>query len=158
MIFIALLFLAQLFSVYEIKATTKEHPQMINRYLHDKLVRDKTPERLVKKGALLHYVILDDASFVQELFKKLHEESTELQQCKTNEERSSELADALEVIHGFCSAFKIDFEEVKKIREEKFIARGGFEKRIFATVCDAQENGEADQYFVKNSDQYKKIS
>jgi predicted house-cleaning noncanonical NTP pyrophosphatase (MazG superfamily) len=48
----------------------------LNRYVFNKLVRDKTVERLLKKGATLEYSILtDDASFIEELFKKLIEEA-----------------------------------------------------------------------------------
>lgn len=94
---------------------------------YNKLVRDKIPEIMERRGEAASICILDEKRYIEELDKKLNEEVQEYQESKDIEE----LADILEVIYAVCNAKSISFERLQKIREEKFEKRGGFSKKIF---------------------------
>ena len=65
------------------------------KYVYNKLVRDKIPEEINKKGdRKANYRILDDNEYLKELDKKLFEEAHEF----VEEHSVEELADLMEVI------------------------------------------------------------
>jgi len=100
-----------------------------------KLVRDKIPEILEKKGIKGEIRILDnDSEFLSALCNKLLEEVNEFIDVSsdTNDVRiKEELADVLEVINTICKLKKYDFNSIEQIRGKKRLERGGFDKRIF---------------------------
>lgn len=69
---------------------------------------------------------MDEDEFLEELNKKLIEETKEY----IEDENIEEIADILEVIYGILKAKGVSFEEVEKIRLEKKHKRGGFEEKI----------------------------
>lgn len=91
---------------------------------YNKLVRDKIPEILDKKGVSYEKRIATPEEYKEELILKLVEESKEF---SLNGE-PEELADVLEVIE----ALKMlpDYENVEELRREKKKERGGFEEKI----------------------------
>ncbi len=58
--------------------------------------------------------------------EKLNEELTEYQESKSLEE----LADLLEVMRAVLKARGETIEQLEKVRAEKAVKRGGFEKKI----------------------------
>lgn len=90
----------------------------------NKLVRDKIPEILDKKGVLYEKRIANSEEYKVELVKKLREEITEFEQGTDIEE----LADILEVI----KAIKLlpEYKEVEIIQLRKKQDKGGFDQRI----------------------------
>ena len=93
----------------------------------EKLVRDKIPEIIENKtGKRPRMRIADEKEFENLLLEKLREETNEFISSSNKEE----LADILEVIHAILKAKGWSFDEIEKIRSEKFKERGGFEKRI----------------------------
>ena len=64
--------------------------------------------------------------YLRKLDRKLEEDLAEYQESKAMEE----LADLLEVIAAAAKARGCSWEELLAIREEKRLARGGFEDRI----------------------------
>ncbi len=92
--------------------------------VYNKLVRDKIPELLDKKGVSYEKRIATPDEYKQELIKKLLEEAGEF----AEEGSAEELADVLEVV----SALKqlSEYENVEQLREQKRREKGGFEKRI----------------------------
>ena len=92
----------------------------------NKLVRDKIPEIIRQKGLrpITHKV--NDEEYWEKLKQKLEEEVNEF----LEKENSEELADILEVINAICEFKKINKNELKSIRKEKFEKRGGFKGRI----------------------------
>ena len=82
---------------------------------YNKLVRDKIPGIIKKKGETSIFHTANKKEYWEGLKQKLKEEVEEFLR-KPNEE---ELADILEVIYAIC--------EFKKIKKKE---RGGFEKKI----------------------------
>lgn len=85
-------------------------------YNYNKLVRDKIPEEINNmEGRKASYKILNDNEYIQELDKKLFEESHEF----IEEHSVEELADLMEVIHAIMKIENISFNEVEIAREQK---------------------------------------
>lgn len=92
-----------------------------------KLVRDKIPEIIIKKGENPSTRILGSEEYLLELDKKLQEEVAEY--LENND--LAELADVLEVIRAIAEARGEDIDAIEHVREQKFLERGGFKDKIF---------------------------
>ncbi len=103
---------------------------MRKRYYHQKLIRDKIPEKIKESGGDYEVRVLGKTEFEKELKKKLLEESKELA-IAPKEELLNELADVLELAKSLASHYKIPFPKVEKFQEEKRKKRGGFKKKLF---------------------------
>lgn len=103
---------------------------MKKKYYHQKLIRDKIPEKIKESGGDYEIRVLGKTEFEKELKKKLLEESKELA-IAPKDELLNELADILELTKSIASHFKIPFSKVEKFQEEKRKKRGGFRKRLF---------------------------
>ena len=93
---------------------------------YDKLVRDRLPEIIEKKGSTPVTHIADDEEYWQRLKEKLKEEVNEFLE-ESNEE---ELVDILEVIYAIREFKKISKKKLELLRKEKAKRRGGFKNRI----------------------------
>lgn len=93
---------------------------------YNKLVRDKIPEYIRKKGGNPISHIADDAEYWQKLKEKLVEEMEEFKK----DENIEEFADLLEVIDAIADYKKFDRNEVEKVKEKKAKERGKFKDRI----------------------------
>ncbi|MFA6404405.1 MAG: nucleoside triphosphate pyrophosphohydrolase [Candidatus Paceibacterota bacterium] len=91
---------------------------------YNKLVRDKIPEILDKKGVVYEQRVASDEEYKAELIKKLDEEVQEF----ITQPSPEELADIVEVIEALKKLK--GFEETERIRREKLTERGGFEKKL----------------------------
>ena len=100
---------------------------------YQKLVRDKIPEIIEAAGKKPVTHILDEASYLAELDRKLNEECAEYQESKSMEE----LADMLEVMFAIAEARGSSVAELEAIRQKKAVERGGFCDRIY---LDGVEN------------------
>jgi len=98
----------------------------MKKIIYNKLVRDKIPEIIKSNGkeAVTHIAKTEETK--EMLFKKLIEELNEFQETPNEEE----LADMLEVIEGIASLFNFSLSSVYKVKQEKKLIRGGFNKRI----------------------------
>ena len=106
----------------------REDKEVIMKYVYNKLVRDKIPEAINKKGdRKANYRILNDKEYIEELDKKLFEEAHEF----VEEHSVEELADLMEVIGAIMKIKNISLEDVQKEREIKNYKKGKFEDRIF---------------------------
>jgi len=83
---------------------------------YNKLIRDKVPENLDNKNVKYKIHIADEKEYEEKLREKLGEEV--------------QLADILEVIYALCDFYKIDKENLEKIRKDKFEKKGGLKNRI----------------------------
>ncbi|MGC6174074.1 phosphoribosyl-ATP pyrophosphohydrolase [Lacrimispora sp. 38-1] len=99
---------------------------------HNKLVRDKIPELIEREGRKAKYHILSEEEYLAALDEKLLEEVEEYQEDKSLEE----MADVLEVLYAICKARGYTEEELEVKRREKFIKRGGFEKKLFLEISE----------------------
>jgi predicted house-cleaning noncanonical NTP pyrophosphatase (MazG superfamily) len=91
---------------------------------YNKLVRDKIPEILDKKGVVYEQRIASQEEYKAELIKKLSEEAAEFAEKGDVEE----LADVLEVIESLKTL--PEYAQVEEIRLRKRAERGGFDKRV----------------------------
>lgn len=103
---------------------------MKEKYYHQKLIRDKIPERIEATGDFYKTRVLGNAEFEAELKKKLVEEAQELAQAPRGE-ILNELADVLELTKSIASHYKIPFSKVNRFQEEKRKKRGGFKRKLF---------------------------
>jgi predicted house-cleaning noncanonical NTP pyrophosphatase (MazG superfamily) len=91
---------------------------------YNKLVRDKIPEMLDKKGISYEKRIASDNEYKIELIKKLDEEVKEFLEDNITEE----LADIIEVIEALKRL--PEYNDVEEVRIQKLKDRGGFDKKI----------------------------
>jgi predicted house-cleaning noncanonical NTP pyrophosphatase (MazG superfamily) len=99
---------------------------------HNKLVRDKIPEIIAKRGDKPVTHTLGPDAYRQELRRKLQEEVVEF--CESD--KVEELADILEVVYALAAAEQVSQFQLEEIRKRKRKERGGFEQRIFLTeIC-----------------------
>jgi len=97
---------------------------------YDKLVRDKIPEYIRKKGGKPVWHTASAAEYKRKLREKLVEEAQEVIVAKTKTELLEELADVAEVFDALCRHAGITAERLAWTRLNKCLDRGAFEKRI----------------------------
>jgi predicted house-cleaning noncanonical NTP pyrophosphatase (MazG superfamily) len=94
---------------------------------YNKLVRDKIPEIITKRGGVpVTRIAADDKEYWSKLKEKLAEEVEEFAQTEGWEE----MADILEVMDAILDHMKIDKAKVMEIKAKKLEERGGFKDRI----------------------------
>lgn len=93
---------------------------------YNKLVRDRIPEIIEASDKTCVTEVLSDEEYLKMIDAKLDEELAEYHKDQNIEE----LADLLEVIRAAAIARGCSVEELEKIRAEKAVKRGGFEKKI----------------------------
>lgn len=91
---------------------------------YNKLVRDKIPEILDKKGVSYEKKIATPEEYKIGLIKKLEEEIEEFSEAGNPEE----LADVIEVIEALKKL--PDYTGVEELRRKKSEEKGAFEQRI----------------------------
>ncbi|WP_369900893.1 phosphoribosyl-ATP pyrophosphohydrolase [Bacillus manliponensis] len=99
--------------------------------VYNKVVRDRVPEMILMSGKTYTSKKLSKAEYIQELAKIGMEEMREFASMQDREHALDSLADALEVIKALAAAEGISIEEIERIRKEKEIERGGFEKGMY---------------------------
>lgn len=97
------------------------------RVVYGKLVRNRIPEIIAGEGFVPETRVLDQDAYLEELNRKLTEETAEYLQSGELEE----LADILEVVEALCKAKGFSIEELSRIKAEKQAARGAFDDRIY---------------------------
>ncbi len=105
----------------------------------NKLVRDKIPQNLAKKGINTQMSILQDEEYQKALNEKLLEEANEVVNSVTKEELTEEIADLMEVMESIIKNRNISLEEIKKVKEEKKATRGGFDDKVFLICTEEKE-------------------
>ncbi len=98
---------------------------------YNKLVRDKIPEILDKKGLFYEKRIAGVEEYKTELIKKLKEEAEEF----FTERSLEELADVAEVLKALKKL--PEYVNVEEIRLKKREERGGFDQKI---ILKGQKN------------------
>lgn len=93
---------------------------------YNKLVRDKIPEHIIKKGGTPVVRVADEIEYWQKLKEKLSEEVVEF----SKDESPEEIADIMEVLDAIMEYKKIDLTSVQQIKEKKAEERGKFKNRI----------------------------
>jgi len=93
---------------------------------YNKLVRDKIPEIIAKKGGVSKTHIAANEEFWIKLKEKLGEEVAEFLESESPEE----IADILEVLDAIFEYKGFDKKEVEAVQKKKREERGGFTKKI----------------------------
>ncbi|KKT78650.1 MAG: hypothetical protein UY60_C0002G0069 [Parcubacteria group bacterium GW2011_GWB1_50_9] len=93
---------------------------------YNKLIRDKIPECIRKKGGMPIIHIAGDKEYWRKLKEKLLEEIKEFSESETIEE----MADIQEVIDAICRYKKFNRKKMETVRKEKVKRRGAFKKKI----------------------------
>lgn len=94
---------------------------------YNKLVRDRIPKIIEESGRLSKTKIVNQERLLDLLNQKLMEEFEEYKADGSVEE----IVDIVEVIYGILKAKGVSLFEFEKLRREKLIERGGFQKGIF---------------------------
>jgi diadenosine tetraphosphate (Ap4A) HIT family hydrolase/predicted house-cleaning noncanonical NTP pyrophosphatase (MazG superfamily) len=100
---------------------------------------------------------MDEKEFTMRLKDKLLEEAAEVKHAQNEQEITEELADVLEIIHTLSNVYGISMEQIEEARIEKHRTEGGFDLKIFNSHVEIEENNQAINYFVENSEQYPLI-
>lgn len=95
----------------------------------NKLIRDKIPELMEKRGQAFELSTMSDVEYRQALLEKLVEEASEAVQAPS-EELVKELADLYEVIDALLTSFAIDRNLLLEEQVKRRAERGGFEQRL----------------------------
>lgn len=98
---------------------------------YNKLVRDLIPQVIKKANKKCTFRILNDEEYINELHKKLHEETKEYLSCKTSEDALEELADILEILYALTEYHGFRVDQLEATRLQKAQERGGFKEKIF---------------------------
>lgn len=98
----------------------------------EKLVRDKIPSIIRKNGEVHQTRILNEKEYLRALDEKLKEEVAEYLEAND----LNELADILEVVRAILVVRESSYDEIEKIRLQKYTARGGFSDRISLRSTD----------------------
>ncbi len=93
---------------------------------YNKLVRDKIPEYIRKKGGTPITHIANEAEYWEKLKEKLLEEIKEFEK----DESAEEFGDILEVLDAIAEYKKFNRNEIEKIKEKKTTKKGRFKNRI----------------------------
>lgn len=93
---------------------------------YNKLVRDKIPEYIRKKGGTPVSHVAEEGEYWEKLKEKLLEEAREF----LEDESLDEFGDLQEVIDAVAEYKKFPPEEIKAIRDKKAEERGRFKDRI----------------------------
>lgn len=106
------------------------------RKIYNKLIRDCIPEIIAGSGGVAQLKTLNEPEFKAALKSKILEEAQEVMDAKDAEELTNELADILEVVESIIAANNLSMDSIQKIKKQKKLKRGGFEKQLFLEYVD----------------------
>jgi len=95
---------------------------------YNKLVRDRIPEIIRKKGEVAITHTASKKEYWEKLKEKLGEEVDEF--FEDGSDSKDEIIDILEIVYAICDFKKIDKKRLETLRKKKAKERGGFKKRI----------------------------
>jgi len=137
----------------------------MRRFKIGKLVRDKFPEVIERKGGQAATKYLSPQDIVHHLKLKLKEETEELLSATTLEEIKKEMADVLEVLDALAKKSGFEIEEVERLRLKKQEERGGFSKGLFVEWVGIKPSSSSSspspsptlQYYLSQPERYPEI-
>lgn len=129
----------------------------VKHYKLNKLVRDKSVQRMENEGALVMWRELEQPQKIPYLLKKLHEEQQEVHTAFAMEDKetmTNELSDLLDVIQALASAAGISMDDVQVKSDEKKRTRGGFDRGIYVDKIICPEGSTFDLYCANDPEKY----
>ena len=130
---------------------------MKRKFKTDILVRNNRIQQMQDQGIVVNYQILDNKQYICELKRKIVEEANEVAVADTIEELSSEIGDVLEVIDHLIDVYKLDIDNIQKLKTDKQNRIGKFDKRYKTNFVEIDEDNEAINYYLKKKDKYPEI-
>ncbi len=118
---------------------------------HNKLVRDRIPEKIERNGESAITIQLEKSILGSLLKRKLVEESLEVLDAQDLDSLISELSDVLEVIDGIIQQQGIDMQEVLRQKEKKRKKVGGFEKGVYLKKTSSTTTSGAGKIIVEDA-------
>ena len=130
---------------------------MKRKFKTDILVRNNRIQQMQDQGIVVNYQILDDEQYICELKRKIVEEANEVAVADSIEELSSEIGDVLEVIDHLIDVYKLDIDNIQKLKTDMQNRIGKFDKRYKTNFVEIDEDNEAINYYLKKKDKYPEI-
>lgn len=121
------------------------------------LVRNNRLAIMKKNGLTVNYEILSNNDYLIELKNKLLEESKELIEAKTPKELKEEIIDVMEVLEHLIDFYSFDTNELTKIKNDKQIKYGKFDKKIKTHYVEMPDNHEELTYYLSKPNKYPEI-
>ena len=118
-------------------------------YKYNKLVRDKIPKNIEKKGKKCSYYVLEENEYQKELDIKLFEEANEF----IADHSIEEMADLMEIIEAIKKSHNLQNEEIENVRLEKKAKKGGFDEKIYLIEVEEETNNEVEDNNIENKQQ-----
>ncbi len=129
----------------------------LHRFKTEKLVRNRTNERLLKKNVHMQFRIVDMPEYIKLLKVKLMEEAQEAAEAQDTTELVDELADVMEVIHSLIKATGISLDAIEQSRQEKLETRGSFDSRTYSEFVDIDTDHYLYEHYKNNPKRYPEI-
>lgn len=98
---------------------------------YNKLIRDKVPDIIHKRGFKCKTSQLSLKRFKEELLKKVGEEASALPGLYNKSDIVNELADIMAVINEIKKAYKITDSQISSEIRNNQTKKGGFKKRLY---------------------------
>ena len=98
-----------------------------------KLIRDRVPEILDRRGVEFTTTVLDDADFARALRMKILEEAQEVADAETAADLVEEFGDLYEVLMTLAKHEGLDEQDIRTRASAKRETHGGFAGRLFTT-------------------------
>ncbi len=115
------------------------HDIPTRREMHEKLVRDKIPEKVAAGGETARVANLNREETIAALRIKLVEEAFEVRDA-SKDTLVEELADVSEVLRALTDAAGYSMAEVEEVRKKKERGRGGFQEgRVLISTDSSRE-------------------
>lgn len=130
----------------------------MRKFKFGKLVRDRIVNQIISDGNKPNWHELSNDKFIEELKKKIVEESQEIPRTTDPAEVVKELADIQEIIDCILNALKVKKKDFLKIQKKKNEKAGSFKnKQYIKDVEVLNEKSEWLDYYLANPDKYPEV-
>ena len=110
----------------------------------NKLVRDSELDWIEQNQGISQHRFLNRAEKIKALREKLEEETQELLDASSQDERLAEFADVFEVLYELAEALDIKKDDIEKKRQR----RGGFDQGIFIETVSYPDDSKMTRYLL----------
>lgn len=128
----------------------------MRKFRFSKLVRDNIVDAIIASGNIPQWKTLSDKEYIEELKKKLQEESMELTDA-SSEEVVKEIADIQEIIDNLLEVLKVSKEELKEAQKTKNDKNGSFKKRQYIDIVEVKDDAREIEYYLKYPHKYPEV-
>ncbi|MFK8040454.1 MAG: hypothetical protein AB8B67_03890 [Rickettsiaceae bacterium] len=131
---------------------------MRKTFKFNKIIRDRLSLIMSQNG--VDVAVKSDIShhdLIKYFKEKILEEANEVKDATNKEEMIDELADLVEVVHGFARALEIEFTTIESKRQEKLDYKGGFNHAVIVDSVTLDSEHQWAKYYSKNPKKYPEI-